>query len=161
MKALYLFTFSLLLFSLHSCKEKTYIHEVNEIVVKPNNAGKNKEKSPEQFINIVYANLYQEALSPNKLVDATETILSIGDKQVAYETVIAKMMADPEVILPTQAEMTDSTDQFIIDTYKRFYVRFPTEAEKTWWQNYIQSNPNLTPELVYYSFATSNEYYFY
>lgn len=150
----------LLLFSL-SCKEKTYIHSVNEITVTPNNAGKNKEKSTEQFINITYANLYQEALSPNDLVDKTELILSIGDKQVAYESVIAKMMVDPNVKLPTKDEMLADVEGFIIETYKRFYVRLPSEAEKTWWENYIESHPNLTPELMYFAFATSNEYNFY
>jgi len=146
---------------LFSCKEKTFIHEVNEIDVTQNNADKDKEKSPEVFINIVYANLYQEALSPNNLVDITDIITSIGDKQVAYETVIAKMMADPNVKLPTEEEMRGDIEQFIIDTYKRFYVRLPSEAEKTWWENYIESHPNLTPELLYFAMATSNEYYFY
>ena len=152
---------SFLFFVLFACKEKSYIHEVDEINVTQNNADKDKEKSPEQFINITYANLYQEPLSPNNLVDITDVITSIGDKQVAYETVIAKMMADPAVILPTKESMLANMESFIVDTYKRFYVRLPSEAEITWWENYIESNPNLTPELIYFSFATSNEYYFY
>ena len=146
---------------LFSCKEKNYIHEVNEIDIAQNNADKNKEKTPEIFINVAYANLYQQALSSNQLVDATEAVLSIGDKQVAYETLIAKMMVDPNVVLPSNTEMRDDLEQFIINTYKRFYVRIPTEAEKTWWDNYLESHPNLTAEHVFFAMATSNEYNFY
>jgi len=149
------------LLTFFSCKEKSYIHEVNTIEVAQNNADKTKEKSPEVFINVAYANLYQDALSANRLVDATEVVLSIGDKQVAYETLIAKMMKDPDVVLPTNQEMRDDLEEFIIETYKRFYVRLPTEAEKFWWVNYLESQPNLTAEHVYFSMATSNEYYFY
>jgi hypothetical protein len=57
--------------------------------------------------------------------------------------------------------MNADIDTFIDDTYVRFYVRFPTEAEKTYVRNFIQSNPYMTPELVYFSFALSDEYMFY
>lgn len=147
--------------ALFSCKEKSYIHEVNEIDVAQNNADKDKEKTPEIFINIAYANLYQEALSANRLVDATEVVQSIGDKQVAYEVLIAKMMADPDVILPSNTEMRNDLETFIEDAYKRFFVRIPTEAEKNWWINYLESHPNLTAEHVFFAMATCNEYNFY
>jgi hypothetical protein len=149
------------LFTTYGCEERPYIYEVNDIDVEPNNSGKNKEKSQEQFINIAYANLYQRPLSPNQLVDVSNVITSIGDKQVAYETIIAKMMGDPNISIPTSQEMRDDVEGFVLETYKRFFVRIPTEAEKTFFINFIESNPNVTPELVYFSFATSNEYYFY
>ena len=151
----------ILLFS--SCKEKTYIYEVNDILVTPNNAEKDKQKTTEQYLSILYANLYQKALSPNQLVNLSDIIASIGDKQVAYETVVAKMMSDSEVraLLPTAEEMRNDIELFIKNTYQRFFVRFPTEAEKTYWVNYIESHPNITPEHIYFAFATCDEYYFY
>lgn len=150
-----------LLFS--SCKEKTYIYEVNDILVIPNNAEKDKQKTTEQYLSILYANLYQKALSPNQLVNLSDIIASIGDKQVAYETVVAKMMSDSEVraLLPTAEEMRNDIELFIKNTYQRFFVRFPTEAEKTYWVNYIESHPNITPEHIYFAFATCDEYYYY
>jgi hypothetical protein len=162
MRFLY-FTPLLFLLVLFSCKQenKTLLYEVSSIDVEPNNSGKDKEKSQEQFLNIAYANIYQQPLSPNELVDLSDVITSIGDKQVAYETVIAKMMAEPDVQLPTKADMDADVEQFVIDTYKRFFVRLPSEAEKTWFVNFIESNPNLTPEHIYFTFATCNEYYFY
>ena len=144
-----------------ACTNNTYIYEVNEVTVEPNNAGKDNEKRPEQYLNILYANLYQEPLSPNELVRLNDVITSIGDKQVAYETVVAKMMADPKVKIPSREDMLQDIEQFIRDTYKRFYVREPSQSEIAWFKNYIESRPNLTPELIYYSFATSDEYNFY
>lgn len=152
----------LVFLAITGCKKNTsYLYEVNTVTVNPNNGGKTKQKSQEQFINIAYANFFQEALAPNDLVDISDVVTSIGDKQVAFEAVISKMVADPSVIVPSNQEMRADLEQFIIDTYKRFYVRVPTEAEKTWWINYLESNTDVSPELVYFSFATANEYYFY
>ncbi len=155
------FFFSLLVFLAFGCTEETVIYEVNPVTVTSNNGGKTKQKSTEQFLNVAYANLYQTALSPTKLARLTDVVNSIGDKQVAYETVIAKMMSDPNVILPPTAEMRADLPAFITETYQRFYVRNPTEAEKAWWVNYLETRTNLTAEEVYFTFATSNEYSFY
>ncbi|MCB0617589.1 MAG: hypothetical protein KDC43_21555 [Saprospiraceae bacterium] len=160
MRPLYFFLFfCLLLFA--ACKEKTYYYEVNDIEVLPNNADKDKQKSQEQFINIAYANLFQQPLSSNELVDLSQLVTSIGDKQVAFEAIIAKMIGDPDVALPSEQEMRSDVEAFVIETYKRFFVRLPTEAEKTFFVNFIESHPNLTPEHVYFTFATCNEYYYY
>jgi hypothetical protein len=147
--------------ALGACKEKTYIYGVDEVLVQPVDLSGKKEKTPEQYIAILYANLYQRAMSPNQLVQATETITSIGDKQVAYETLISKFMNDPNIKLPSTEGMRDDPESFVIETYKRFFVRVPTEGEKTWMINYIKSHPEVTPEHVYYAFAISNEYYYY
>lgn len=144
-----------------ACKNKDYIYQVNEVSILPNNADKNKQKTNEQYINIVYANLYQKALSPDKLVDLSNVLQSIGDKQVGYEIIISKMMNDPAVKLPSAADMKADPDKFIIETYKRFYVRQPTQAEKSFFVNFLKSHPNLTPEHVYFAFSTSAEYYYY
>lgn len=161
MNARYVLWFCCFLFLVSSCTEETVIYDVNPITVTSNNGGKTKEKSVEQFLNVVYANLYQTALSPSELVRLTNIVTSIGDKQVAYETIIAKMMNDPDVVLPSTEFIRSDLSAFITETYKRFYIRNPTEAEKTWWINYLETRTNLTAEHVYYSFATSNEYNFY
>lgn len=150
-----------IMLALPACKEKSYVYGVEDILVQPVDLSGKKAKTPEQYIAILYANLYQKAMSPNQLVRCTETITSIGDKQVAYETVISKFMNDPNIKLPTNEFMRTDTDAFITETYARFFVRVPTEAEKTYMINYINSHPEVTPEHVYYAFAISNEYYFY
>ena len=157
-KTSFYFLIFLLLFS---CKEETYIYEVNDLTVETNNANKGKEKTTEVYLNILYSNLYQKPLSPNKLVELTSVVHSIGDKQVAYETIIAKMMTDPDIQIPSKSSMDADVAAFVVDTYKRFLVRLPTEAEKTYFVNFIQSHPNIGPEHIYTSFATCNEYYYY
>ena len=159
MKSLILMIF--LSCALVACKDKEYIYGVNDITIPPNNAEKDKLKTNEQYLNIVYANIYQTALSPDKLVDLSNVINSLGDKQVAYEIIIAKMMGDPAIKLPPKKDMDADPAKFITETYQRFYVRNPTQAEKTFFVNFLKSHPNLTPEHVYFAFATTSEYYFY
>ena len=57
--------------------------------------------------------------------------------------------------------MLANPDNFVEETYVRFLVRYPTQAERTWMRNYIQNTPTVTPELVYSSFALSTEYLHY
>lgn len=152
---------ALLVGALPSCTEKSYVYGLEEVGVQPVDLSGKKEKTPEQYIAILYANLFQKAMSPNQLVRATELVQSIGDKQVAYETLVSRFMNDPAVVLPSDQEMRAEPEAFVTETYRRFFVRVPSESEKTWLANYIRSHPEVTPEHIYYSFAISNEYYFY
>ena len=47
------------------------------------------------------------------------------------------------------------------ETYKRFFVRDISQAEREFFLNYLNANPNVSSEMVYMSFALSNEYQFY
>lgn len=146
---------------LNSCQKDIYeIYEINDIEVLPVNASKNKAKTDAQYISILYTNFFQIPIGPNKLLEALNAIRSIGDKQIAYDIIVSKYLnQSPE--LPTKAEMNADPETFIRNTYSRFLTRQPTEAELAWMLNYFQSNPSLTPDLVYLSFATSNEHYYY
>lgn len=149
------------LFFLAACREETNLYEVNDVDVVPINSEKDKPKSSGQYISILYTNFFQEAIGPNKMLEAQKAIESIGDKQVAYDMLVSKYMNDPRVVLPSDSVMRNHTEEFVRDTYKRFLIRQPTEAELRWMINYIESRPSLTPELVYFAFATSNEHFHY
>lgn len=155
-----LLPFSLLLLATTGC-EKEKIYDVNEETVLPPNANKTKLKSDQQYISILYANLFQTALSSDDLYEASECVQSVGDKDLVHEVLISNYMNRPEVVLPTNEEMRADLDGFITETYNRFLVRNPTESERQYFKNYISTNPNVTPELVYFSFALSNEYQYY
>ena len=127
----------------------------------PSIADKDKQKSEEQYIAVLYANLFQTALSSNALFDITQLMLSIGDKELAHEVLISNLMNKDDVTLPTDSAMRSNLDSFIIETYERFLVREPMEIELEYFRNYLQSNPSVTPELVYFSFSLSEEYLFY
>lgn len=149
-----------LLFS--SCKKEEDVRfELNEVSLTPSDANKDKLKTNEQYVAILYANLFQTALSANDLFDLNNAIESIGDKELAREVIISNFMNDDNVQLPSVEEMNADIDNFIDETYIRFLVRYPNEAEKTWLKNFIQSNPYMTPEMVYFSFALSEEYLYY
>ena len=147
-----------------SCKKeetKKDNYVVNPESLLPPSAGKTKLKSDEQYVSILHANLFQKALSANEIYEISQCMESIGDKELAREVIISNFMNRPGVILPSNEIMRADIDLFIEDVYKRFLVRQPTEAEKEYFQNYIEANPNVTPELVYFSFALSNEYLYY
>jgi hypothetical protein len=147
---------------LFSCqRENNYIYEVNQEKIYPGITSKVKLKSNEQFVSILYTNLFQQALPGNQLIDISNCIESIGDKGLAHRVIVSNFMNRPGVVLPTNDYMRNNTNAFIEETYKRFLVRLPSEAEKQWFKNFIQSRPQLTPELVYVAFALSNEYAYY
>lgn len=142
-------------------KERRVRYEVvnqqaNDIVI-----DKNKAKTDRQYISILYANLFQEALPINQQVATQNVIQSVGDRALVYEIILSNYMNKSGVILPPVSEMKDNPEQFIIDTYKRFYLRIPSELEKSFFVNFFANNPNVTPELVYTAFAASDEYIFY
>ncbi len=152
---LFLFTLSAI-----GC-EKEKLYDVNEQTILPPNANKTKLKSDQQYIAILYANLFQTALSSDNLFEASECVQSIGDKDLVHEVLISNYMNTGGVILPTNAEMRADIDGFLTETYNRFLVRNPTEAERQYFKNYINTHPNVKPELVYFSFALSDEYQYY
>jgi len=152
---LFLFTLSAI-----GC-EKEKLYDVNEQTILPPNANKTKLKSDQQYIAILYANLFQTALSSDNLFEASECVQSIGDKDLVHEVLISNYMNSGGVILPTNAEMRADIDGFLTETYNRFLVRNPTEAERQYFKNYINTHPNVKPELVYFSFALSDEYQYY
>ena len=149
-----------MLLVLFAC-QKEYIYDVNLENIQLPNAGKTKLKTEDQYIAILYANLFQTAISPNELVDVNRCIESIGDKELVHEVIISNFMNKPDVIIPTDSLMRIDIDTFMFNTYERFLVREMTEAERTYWNIYINSTPQVTPELVYFSFALSNEYLYY
>ena len=59
---LLIFCFSVLI---SSCKKDDIIYDVNQVNATSYNANKNKLKTIPQYISILYANLFQKALSAN------------------------------------------------------------------------------------------------
>ncbi|MEX1187991.1 MAG: hypothetical protein WED33_01955 [Bacteroidia bacterium] len=136
-------------------------YEVNNVELYSSIGDKTKLKTQEQYVSILYTNLFQQALSGNQLVQIIDCLESIGDKELGREVLISNFMNEPSVQLPSDSAMRANPNQFILDTYERFFVRIPTEAELTWYRNFIETNPQLSAELVYFAFALSNEYLYY
>lgn len=143
------------------CKKDAFIYEVDPVDLSQFDGDKDREKTNQEYAAILHANLFQTALSANDLYEIDQCIQSIGDKQLAREVIISNFMNGPGVMIPSDSLMHTDVDAFITDTYNRFLVRNPTEAEKTWFRNIIAADPNVTTELIYFSFALSEEYLFY
>jgi hypothetical protein len=147
--------------SMVSCRRDVTVFGIDDLTILPINSEKNKPKTSAQYISVLYTNLFQRAIGPNDMLSAQKAIESIGDKQIAYDILVSKYMNDPTLVLPTNEEMRADPETFVRNTYTRFLIRQPTEAELAWMLNYINSRPNVTPELIYFSFATSNEHFHY
>ena len=65
------------------------------------------------------------------------------------------------VIIPSDSIMRDDLNLFIEESYKRFFVRDITEAEREFFLNFFESHPNVSAEMVYMAFSLSNEYQYY
>jgi len=124
-------------------------------------ADKDRVKSIDQWISILHADLFGEALGSAELFEIKQAFFSVGDQEIAREVLVSNFMQEEDVQLPDPGAMTSDPDAFIDDTYVRFLVRYPTEAERTWMRNFLTSNPAMTPELVYTAFALSEEYLHY
>ena len=158
MKKILFILVSVLLLS--SCV-KDDVYELNEVHANSYNANKNKLKSSNQFISILHANLFQKALSANELVEISRCIESIGDKEVAHEIILSNFMNKEGVIIPSDSLMRDDLNVFIEESYKRFFVRDITEAEREFFLSFFESHPNVSAEMVYMAFSLSNEYQYY
>jgi hypothetical protein len=144
-----------------ACKKEEVTYDVNAVKVLPPNAGKTKAKTEEEYVAVLYANLFQKALSSNRVVEISHCIASVGDKELAHEVIVSSFMNSTAVIVPSDSSMRANTDKFLEETYKKFLVRNITEAERAYFKNYIRAHPEVTPELIYISFALSNEYLYY
>lgn len=156
----------LILFSFSSCKKEKLedkVFQVNKVNLYASASSKLKEKTESQWIAVLYTNLFQQALSAGDIYRAGQCITSIGDKELAREVIISNFMnsTSPLPVIPTNGDMRADIDKFVKDTYERFLIRRPTEGEKQYFRNEIENDPLRSAEIVYFSFALSNEYLYY
>ncbi|MCH1576615.1 MAG: hypothetical protein L7S67_10095 [Flavobacteriales bacterium] len=145
-----------------SCTTEPEVHYgLQPLELASSTADKDRVKTIDQWISILHADLFGTALGSAELFDIKQAFQSVGDQEVARESLVASFMQNPDVQLPALESMLTNPDNFVEEAYVRFLVRYPTQAERTWMRNYIQNTPTVTPELVYSSFALSTEYLHY
>lgn len=145
-----------------SCKKEIEVsYQVDDFNITETKSQKIKAKNEAEYISILYTNLFQEAISPSILYQTQNVMYSIGDQDAAKEMLLSNYFNLPSILIPSTADMHQNSEKFITETYKRFYLRQPSQAELYYFKNYIKSNPKLTVEMVYTAFAASDEYGFY
>ena len=151
-----------LILLLGSCKRETHVtFGVEEANLYEDKALKTKSKNEAVYISVLYTNLYQTPISPSQLYKTQAVIYSIGDRNVANEMVLSNYFNTQGLTIPSNAEMRADIESFVVETYKRFFLRYPSEGEKTWMIQYITRNSQLSVEMIYTGFAASDEYQYY
>ena len=69
------------------------------------------------------------------------------NSDLSIESLLKKLKTDP--------------DTFVQQMYENMLMRSPTTDEKEKLLNIIKENPDITPEIIYYSLMTSTEYQYY
>jgi len=161
MKTLFLPLFIVVVLSIACKKDYNYIYDVGSEVVYESNAEKTKQKSPAQYVSILYSNLFQSSITQSELTDLSELYTAIGDKQIAVNLIINDYTHSSNVQISTDAQMRTDIPKFVEETYIRFFLRKPTPYELRFMKESIESDAGLTAALIYSAFAESNEYKFY
>ncbi len=161
----------ILLVGFSACKKETtvvkeplidnYIYAVDGEKLYQSSAEKTKQKTPEQYLSILYSNLFRQTIPQEELREMAEVRQSVGDKQLVDELTLNSYAHRPDVQIPSNQQMRADIDQFVEQTFLRFFLRLPSPYELYELRNAIEEDPGLTPELIYQGFAISNEYKFY
>lgn len=152
-----------------SCKKKieeqivydNIIYGVDDVEVYSSNAQKTSQKSAELLVSIMYADIFNQGINTNTLLEISEIYLALGDKTMFNELIFSHFFKDPTAVVPTDLQMRADIETFIEESYIRFFQRNPSEYEKHFLKDLITNDNDITVENVYTSFVLSNEYYFY
>ncbi len=152
----------LLVSVLSSCKKDTdFIYGVDDVNIHKPDPNKPNVKSTFTFISIAYSDLFGANISQTQLVELQTAYAAFGDQRLIEQLIIKNFVNDGGIDIPTQAEMNANVQQFIKDSYVKFFNRLPNEFELWHIENEITADPSITPELIYFAMMTSNEYRYY
>ncbi len=152
----------LLCLALGACKrEVVEQYEINDVNLYSSASEKKNLKTDEQFISILYTDLFGKSIDNTELGKLNTAYTSMGDKSLVIDIIIRSMLSNSEAIVASSNEMRANPDEFIVETYKRFMVRQPNEQEKWFLRNKIEENTSLKPIDIYYALLTSDEYRYY
>ena len=100
---------------------------LNDEVVYQSNVEKTKQKTSELYISLLYSNLFQNNINSQDLAQIAGIRLGSGDKQLADELFL-NAFVNSNPIIPSNMAMRDDIDQFIMDTYLRFFLRLKSST---------------------------------
>jgi hypothetical protein len=162
MKKIVLPLFSLLLVAISSChKEQRAIYQVQEQELYQSSAEKKTLKTTTQFISIAYNDLFGTNITSSELTKLDVAYQSLGDKHVLEDMIVKSLINSGNVQIVTNTVMRADVPAFVEGVYLRFYNRKPNEFEAWKMKDLIEKNADITPQMIYYSMMTSEEYRFY
>lgn len=137
------------------------IYKLDTARLYASSAEKIKQKSPAQYISIMYSDLFSYNISSTDLSELSELNLALGDKTMANELTLSHYLKSNDVDKPSDAQMRADVESFVENTYRRFYQRNPLPYEKLYMTDVINKDPQITVSDVYTAFVLSDEYYHY
>jgi hypothetical protein len=162
MKNAFIVSFLAAFMLISSCKKETiFVYEVDPVTARKDQNGKNIPKSTVEFVSIAYSDLFGSSIDQNNLSRLTLLYLAFGDKRFIEDMLIKNMLNAPDVEITSNTAMRSDAPLFVTRIYQRLYNRDPNELEAFTLAEFITDDPSLTPELVYYSMMTSDEYRYY
>lgn len=159
MKPVFILSLCLLLMGCQA--EDVYLYEVNTVNVVQSGAEKVNQKSDLEFLSLAYSDLFGSTIPAQELNRVVVAYESMGDKSLVADMIIRNLLNSPGVQIPSASSMRANPDQFITDTYRKFFIREPGEYERWYLRQLITEDPDMTPEMIYYAFLTSAEYRYY
>lgn len=152
---------SLLVLQTSCNKEKRYIYEVQQQELYQSAAQKQNLKTTDQFISIAYSHLFGASITNTELTKYNIALQSLGDKSTMQDMIVKSMINRSGVQLVSNTAMRADIPTFVEETYLRFYNRKPNEFERWKMKDLIEKNTDVTPQMIYYSMMTSDEYRYY
>lgn len=150
-----------LLLAVSCTKEEVKVFEVNPVTLYQSASEKSSLKSDDQFLAILFTDLYGKSISAQEMAVLVKAYSSFGDKSLVINMMTKSMLADPNSNKPSNADMRSDIASFVEEAFMRFYVRKPTEQERWFFINRIEQDTVLRPIDVYYVLITANEYRYY
>ena len=147
----------------NSCKKKEGedVYVIDPIKVKKNDGNKYKLLEDIEYISILYSDVFAKTITNNEVNVISNVTLSTGDKRAAYELLLQNFLNKSGTSIPSNAVMRSDITGFVEHTYLKFYGRIPNEFEAFYFKDIIEKNSDISPELIYFGFGTSDEYRFY
>ena len=142
-------------------KESQIIYDVNDVTVAKPSGEKGSVKTVAEFISIAYTDLFGQAILQSQLLELDLAYRGFGDLKLVEDLIIKNFLNDSGLDIPTDQEMRANPAVFIQASYQKFYNRNPSEFEEWQLRSMIDEDASITPELIYYSMMTSNEYRYY
>ena len=100
----YFVTYIIALTLLVSCKrQQVNEYDINPVVINQDGANKENLKSPDQFITLLYTDLYATSISYSELNKLQRLLESFGDKNVVIERIAQNMLNDPFAQIPSDS----------------------------------------------------------
>lgn len=153
-----LFLLLLAVFFTFCNKEEKYVYQLEEVVVQQVGAEKENVKKSTEYIAIAYSDIYGKTIPTALLDDLKEAYVSFGDVTVIEDLIVRNFLNDAAANIPSNTEMRSDVEGFVENCFLQFYGREAGAQEKWFFKKKIDENADLTPEIIYYSFLTSNEY---